>query len=188
MQMAIDYNAHSIWLSAKPVEVCVKDPSAYVIPPDEDFFYIGGESQISYSNSYNASTMGIYSQKSQDAYFIDGQSGSVSQISVSQIRDNPGIQEDDGYNNCSNAKVIECLRDMRQSVQLKQGAYILRIYNGTQNLQCSGRPYDIPVFLNTYQVSHNFDKPNAISLSFQFIRRCPVQNLNIGITVREGEQ
>lgn len=184
--MALDFLQHSLWVSTQPTtdaESTGKTTwSKYHNPPDSSFFYIGGNASVSYSNSYNANITGIYSKGTNEAYFTDTASGSVSQISVSGQRVQPANPDDSNINNCSNAKVIELLRQMKSTPQLGQGAYIFRMYNNTQKLASYGRAYDIPVYLDNFSVSTSQDNPNILNISLKFIRRSPVLGLNLGTT------
>jgi hypothetical protein len=192
----IDPTKHSIWLSAKPTSNGKGNDnddtwSSYKLPSDDSFFYLGGENSYSYSNSYNATTTGVYAQGSTGALFVDSGSGSVSNINVSAVR----IQPDEPYdptpsdtqsimdmnlNNCSNARLIEVLRNMRGVQQLNQGAYILRLYNSSMIQGTEDQGYDLPVYLASVTTSIEMDSPNTLKISLSFVRRSPVKNINIG--------
>jgi hypothetical protein len=194
----IDPTKHSIWLSAKPTSNGKGNDnddtwSSYKLPSDDSFFYLGGENSYSYSNSYNATTTGVYAQGSTGALFVDSGSGSVSNINVSAVR----IQPDEPYdptpsdtqsimdmnlNNCSNARLIEVLRNMRGVQQLNQGAYILRLYNSSMIQGTEDQGYDLPVYLASVTTSIEMDSPNTLKISLSFVRRSPVKNINIGTT------
>ena len=194
----IDPTKHSIWLSAKPTSNGKGNDnddtwSSYKLPSDDSFFYLGGENTYSYSNSYNATTTGVYAQGSTGALFVDSGSGSVSNINVSAVR----IQPDEPYdptpsdtqsimdmnlNNCSNARLIEVLRNMRGVQQLNQGAYILRLYNSSMIQGTEDQGYDLPVYLASVTTSIEMDSPNTLKISLSFVRRSPVKNINIGTT------
>lgn len=90
-----------------------------------------------------------------------------------------------GYdaNNCSNAKVVEYLRQMKNTMQLKQGAYILRVYNQRQKVSGQGSYVDFPVYLDTYSANTDMDAPNITSITLRLIRRGPRAGQEIGLTV-----
>ena len=185
----IDYDNHSFWLSSQPTQ---KGAGwTYSMPPDESFFYLGGSLSFSYSNTYSANVVGIptddtegeLTRTPEDAYFTDTASGSVATFSISCIRAQPLDPDDTGINACSNAKVQKLLRSMKNAMQLAQGAYILRIYNNTQNPNTRGIPYDIPVYLDSYNCVKNQERPFELNMSLQFTKRSPIQGINIGSTI-----
>lgn len=194
----IDPTKHSIWLSAKPTSNGKGNDnddtwSSYKLPPDDSFFYLGGENSYSYSNSYNATTTGVYAQGSTGALFVDSGSGSVSNINVSAVRIQPEQPYDPtptntqsimdvNLNNCSNARLIEVLRNMRGVQQLNQGAYILRLYNSSMIQGTEDQGYDLPVYLASVTTSVEMDSPNTLKINLSFVRRSPVKNINIGTT------
>ena len=185
----IDYDNHSFWLSSQPTQ---KGTGwTYSMPSDESFFYLGGSLSFSYSNTYSANVVGIptddtegeLTRTPEDAYFTDTASGSVATFSISCIRAQPLDPDDTGINACSNAKVQKLLRSMKNAMQLAQGAYILRIYNNTQNPNTRGIPYDIPVYLDSYNCVKNQERPFELNMSLQFTKRSPIQGINIGSTI-----
>ncbi|MBQ1294508.1 MAG: hypothetical protein IIY21_10740 [Clostridiales bacterium] len=185
----IDYDNHSFWLSSQPAQ---KGAGwTYSMPPDESFFYLGGSLSFSYSNTYSVNVVGIptddtegeLTRTPEDAYFTDTASGSVATFSISCIRAQPLDPDDTGINACSNAKVQKLLRSMKNAMQLAQGAYILRIYNNTQNPNTRGIPYDIPVYLDSYNCVKNQERPFELNMSLQFTKRSPIQGINIGSTI-----
>jgi len=185
----IDYDNHSFWLSSQPTQ---KGTGwTYSMPPDESFFYLGGSLSFSYSNTYSVNVVGIptddtegeLTRTPEDAYFTDTASGSVATFSISCIRAQPLDPDDTGINACSNAKVQKLLRSMKNAMQLAQGAYILRIYNNTQNPATRGIPYDIPVYLDSYNCVKNQERPFELNMSLQFTKRSPIQGINIGSTI-----
>ena len=194
----IDPTKHSIWLSAKPTSNGKGNDnddtwSSYKLPSDDSFFYLGGENSYSYSNSYNATTTGVYAQGSTGALFVDSGSGSVSNINVSAVRIQPEQPYDPtpsdtqsimdvNLNNCSNARLIEVLRNMRGVQQLNQGAYILRLYNSSMIQGTEDQGYDLPVYLASVTTSVEMDSPNTLKINLSFVRRSPVKNINIGTT------
>ena len=187
----LDYDTHSFWLSTEPT-VTTQTPTSitYSMPSDDSFFYLGGSLTFSYSNTYSATVVGIptsdtegdLTRTPEDAYFTDTASGSVSTFSINSIRAQPLNPDDTTINECSNAKVQKLLRTMKNAMQLSQGAYILRIYNNTQNPKTRGIPYDIPVFLDSYNCVKNQDRPNELNIAIQLTKRSPINGINIGTT------
>lgn len=181
--IVLDFRTHSLWLSTQPITPGEQD-NTYITPPDDSFVYLGGNISFNYSNTYNATTTGIYGKDSTAAYFIDAASGSVSKISVSAERVQPLSPVDDlsNLNNVSNAKLKKLLYAMKNTVQLRQGAYVLRLYNHTWNIDSEGIAYDFPVFLENYNVSNNLDSPNTIQIQLTFTKRNPLSGITLGNT------
>lgn len=193
--MSLDYNSHSFWLSSAPTQVTYYSTyTAYSMPPDSSFFYLGGSLSFSYSNTYSATITGIptddttgeLTRTPEDAYFTDSASGSISTMSINCIRAQPRDPDDTDINLCSNAKVQKLLREMKNSMQLNQGAYILRIYNATQNPDTLGIPFDIPVYLDSYTAVTTQDRPFELNLSLQLTKRSPAPGINLGNTQYSG--
>ena len=91
----------------------------------------------------------------------------------------------------SNKKFLEKLLECRTSIQMMQNAYVLRIYhieqtsiikhNDTSELQAfrnDTTPKELYVFLNRYDYTLNLDRPNELSMSFEFILRNKLKGYN----------
>lgn len=91
----------------------------------------------------------------------------------------------------SNKKFLEKLLECRTSIQMMQNAYVLRIYHIEQTsiikhsdpseLQAfrnSTTPKELYVFLNRYDYTLNLDRPNELSMSFEFILRNKLKGYN----------
>lgn len=203
--MALDFVNHSFWISTEPTSTTQSGGNwSYSLPPDNSFIYLGGSLSFSYSNTYSASITGIptdaedgLTRTPEDAYFIDSASGSISTMSINCIRAQPRTtvepseDNDYNYNDCSNATVQRALRRMKNAMQLTQGAYILRIYNATQNPMTFGVPYDIPVYIDSYNTSTTQDRPYELNISLQLTKRSPLNGITVGETtygITEGTQ
>ena len=189
--MALDYTTHSIWISTAPAQPPLDShnkpiwgASTYTLPEDSTFIFLGGRTSFTYSNTYNANVMGIPGQTSASAYFTDSASGSVSDISISCIRVQPTDPDDtsQNLNNISNAKFKQMLYNMKNVMQLKQGAYILRLFNNTQNINASGKAFDFPVYLESYSAEVNQERPFEMNVSLKLKRRAPILGFNLGTT------
>lgn len=199
--MALDFNNHSFWLSRLPTNTTQTGGNwSYTLPPENSFFYLGGSLSFSYSNTYSASITGIptdaddgLTRTPEDAYFVDSGSGSISTISINCIRAQPrepvepSPLNNNNYNQCSNATVQKTLRAMKNAMQLSQGAYILRIYNATQNPRTFGQPFDIPVCIDSYNVSTTQDRPFELNISLQLTKRSPLNGITVGTTYYGAE-
>lgn len=91
----------------------------------------------------------------------------------------------------SNKKFLEKLLECRTSIQMMQNAYVLRIYHIEQTsiikhsdsseLQAfrnNTTPKELYVFLNRYDYTLNLDRPNELSMSFEFILRNKLKGYN----------
>lgn len=174
-------NSHSLWISTQPTSIS----NDRLIPPlPNTYVYLGGNSEITYDNQYNAGVVGVYKQPSSEAYFVDSTGGSVSQISISCTRVQPINYDDSSTDlaNISNGKFIMLLEEMKQKTQLLQGAYILRMYNTTQNAKTSGIPYDIPVYIVNFTYKYNLEQPNVINITLKLIKRNYTEGFSLGTT------
>lgn len=181
--MSLDYNQHSLWLSYLP---CTdNNDGTYNLPPDYSFFYLGGHASFSYSISYSGTSTGIPSQDSSQAIYVDSAAGCVANINVRTVRVQEPTYDDstEDVSECSNARVVTLLRQMKNTMQLKQGAYILRVYNQRQKVSGQGSYVDFPVYLDTYSANTDMDAPNITSITLRLIRRGPRAGQEIGLTV-----
>lgn len=185
--MAID-RKYSLWISTIP-----QNNNGYV--PDFYFMYIGSTAQLPMNITYNSSTVGILGDTPDTAIFVDGTGGAVLKMSISAVRPNLpqilGIDTRivDEPNTCSNKKFIETLTNMRSAIQMMNPAYILRAYNlSTLSLKDydtplplieakrSGQPIEIPVYLDSFDVSIDLEQPNVVNANLNLIQR----NLKVG--------
>lgn len=212
----IDYRSHSVWLSSVPCQTTDNTSQGsnitttyYTVPVDDLFFHLGGEVSFSYSNSTGAKLVGVYSTGPEGAVFVDSAQGCVSTISLSTVRVNPATPNDTStsLDSISNKKVIELLSSMRgNNTQLKNGAFILRLYNirtnmpilsdsaSTRLISVYGTSQDSPVvegdgyfaeycvFLNSFDYSFEDGNPNVLNISLQMTVRSPKAGYNLGTT------
>ena len=91
----------------------------------------------------------------------------------------------------SNKKFLEKLLECRTSIQMMQNAYVLRIYHIEQTspfkhntasklhaFRNDTTPKELYVFLNRYDYTLNLDRPNELSMSFEFILRNKLKGYN----------
>lgn len=197
---ALDFSAHSVWLSPSPC-TSSSDWGTFYVPRADQFFFLGGDAELNYASTYNASITGVYGKTYSDAYFVDGSSGCVCSLSLSCVRVQPPDFDDDSgnLNNISNARALSILRTMRgANTQLNQGAYVLRVGNAVMNM-----PFSLPrsdedpsprkgsgegwymeyyVFLNDYSVGYSSDAPNVLTISLSMTIRSPIPGFNLGTT------
>lgn len=181
--MAID-SKYSLWLSTRPW-------SSDSPLTDQDFMYIGSSSAYPQSISYNSSTTGILGQTPDTAIFVDGVGGAVMRINLSAIRAQPVTYNDSQPNSYSNKAFIEKMLEMRSRIQMMDNAYVLRAYNLTTlnkqdeektlsqiELKRNGDPKEKFVFIDTFEVTLNMERPNEINVSIQFIERNKLVGFN----------
>lgn len=174
--MAID-TKYSLWLSTRPWD----DSNPLT---DADFMYIGNSSQYPQSISYNSSITGILGQSPDTAIFVDGVGGAVMRINLSAIRPQPKVIDDTQPNYFSNKAFIEKMLTMRSAIQMMSPAYVLRAYNLTMlnksdenktpaeiQLKRQGDPKEKYVYMDTFDITYNQERPNEINVSIQFIER-----------------
>lgn len=174
--MTID-TRYSLWLSTRPYSS--NNPLT-----DQDFMYIGNSSTYPQSISYNQGTTGVLGQPPDTAIFVDGVGGAVTRINLSTIRPQPTQYDDVSPNYFSNKKFIEKMIEIRSRIQMMDNAYVLRAYNLTILNQSDkdltleqieekrkGDPKEKYVFIESFEVTYNLERPNELNVSMTFIER-----------------
>lgn len=157
----------SVFLSLKPYDPTKLYKTSTL---KEDFLYLCAECLPSYSITYGLSTMGIFGRGTEEAIVIDSMTGPIGRISVSGSR--IGDKE---YG--SNAYFTKKIREMRSIMQLKNNAYILRIYNSRiiddkgDILEGDDSFHDFYVFLKAVNYSVKGGTPNILNVSISLVQR-----------------
>lgn len=155
--------------------------------------YVGSSASLPMNISYNSSVVGILGESPDSAVFVDGTGGAVMRMTISAVRPNifTRIATSEDPNTCSNKAFIEKLIKMRSSIQMMDNAFVLRIYNlSTLNMKDysrsisyieakrSGPPKEIPVFIESFDISLDMSQPNQISVTLNLILRNKLKGYN----------
>lgn len=143
---------------------------------DEDFLYVCSNCYPSYDVSYGLSTMGIYGQGTEGAIVVDAMTGAVGRVNVSGQRIG-----DEKYG--SNAYFAKEIRRMRSVMQLKENAYVLRIYNSELDTidKCTDIKdsyKDFYVYLKDVSFSVKGGQPKVLDVTLGLIQRNKYQGFN----------
>ena len=105
-------------------------------------------------------------------------------INLSGIRAQPASPNDSAPNTYSNKAFIEKMLAIRSSIQMMGNAYVLRAYNLTtlnkqdqeatlSRIQAlrAGNPKEKYVYVDTFDISLNAERPNEVNVSITFIER-----------------
>lgn len=172
-------NGYALWLSTQPA-----DNNGHA----DNFMFIGSAQSYPVQAVHSSSTTGILGQGPDKAIYVDGVSGIVIKVNISAIR--PYIEDSsDQVVPTSNQAFAKKLEEIRSSIQMEKNAYVLRVYNiqthtpATQGASASERlAYannnyrDLFVFIDSYDLSWDADRPNEMNVSISFIMR----NLLVG--------
>lgn len=172
-------NGYALWLSIQPA-----DDNGQA----SNFMYIGSSASYSVQAVHSSSTTGILGQRPDQAIYVDGANGIVIKVNISAIR--PQIEGcDDSVVPTSNKAFADKLEEIRSRVQMQSNAYVLRVYNiqtynpANRNASAQERYTqkqnnykDLYVFLDSYDLNWDMDRPNEMNVSMSFIMR----NLLVG--------
>jgi len=191
---------YSMWLSAYPLTGTVP----WTIS-DDSFMFLGvTEGGFDFNINYGGTIKGIYGKHPRDAIYMDRTGGAVGQISATLLRYQPQnpddrstqIARDRGLqvggvslNNISNYAILEEFVRMRTTIQLRNNAYVLRIYRGFGNafFKQSGGQSDpripsgnankgyvqYPIYLTKAEGKFIADRPNEITVTISATMRNP---------------
>ena len=161
-------DGYALWLSTEPARTDGNDK----------FMFIGSSAQYPVQAVHSSSTTGILGQTPDKAIYVDGVNGIVIKVNISAIR--PHIEGcDDSQIPTSNQAFADKLLEIRSKVQMADRAYILRAYNiqGHQPHKQAGHEYrDLYVYIDSYDLSWDMDRPNEMNVSISFVMR----NLEVG--------
>lgn len=150
--------------------------------------YIGSGNSHSGSVSYMLSTVGIIGKSTANAIVVDGGTGPVDTFNFQCTRVNPVSYSDPGitpgntndYTNCSNAFFRKKIKAMRETIQMENNAYVLRIYNLSQRSHSDtaehkntvySTPLELYVFLNTCTDALNSLNPLNLDVNINLTMR-----------------
>lgn len=169
----------SIFLSRQPLD---EDTDYAKTPEDEnfekEFLYVCSEAYPSYSVNYMMTSFGMPGQGTENAIVIDSMSGAIGRLNISGIR-----MGDAEYG--SNAFFQKEIRKMRSILQLRNNAYILRIYNASMldskgKLKSIGDTYvDFYVFLKGVNCSISAGSPKVMNVGITLVQRNPLKGFNV---------
>ena len=173
----------SIFLSRQPLVANKKYAKTPDDTPDDknfktEFLYVCSEAYPSYSVNYMMTSFGMPGLGTENAIVIDSMSGAIGRLNVSGIR-----VGDAEYG--SNAFFQKEIRKMRSILQLRNNAYILRIYNASMldsegKLKSIGDTYvDFYVFLKGINCSVSAGSPKVMSVGITLVQRNPLMGFNV---------
>ena len=152
-------NGYALWLSTQPANDL-----------GNTFMFIGSSASFPLQAVHSSSTTGILGQRPDKAIYVDGATGIVIKINISAIR--PYLEEcDDSSIPTSNRAFAQKLEEIRSSVQMEKPAYLLRVYNIDWSKNKSNNYKELPVFLDSYDLSWDMDRPNEMNVSISFVMR-----------------
>lgn len=169
----------SIFISRQPLVV----NKTYAKTPEDDnfkeqFLYVCSDSYPSYSVNYMMTSFGMPGMGTENAIVIDSMSGAIGRLSVTGIR-----VGDEIYG--SNAFFQTEIRKMRSILQLRNNAYILRIYNASM-LDSDGKLKSIGdtfveffVFLKGVNCSISAGRPKIMDVGMTLVQRNPLMGFNV---------
>ena len=149
---------------------------------ENSFICLGSVQSFGFTNTFSGSVTGILSRPTNEAIYVDSMQGAYDRLAITTLRitdpsasytagsvstDNPYLDSISGSDLSTDA-FIRKLIEMRQTVQMKNNAFILRIYNvemGNSNYK------SLPVFLDSFTVRLEMDRPFETQFDFNFIIR-----------------
>lgn len=175
--MSFTFNSnkgYALWLSTAPA-----NDSGVA----SKFMYIGSSASYPIQAVHSSSTTGILGQTPDKAIYVDGVNGIVIKVNISAIR--PYFEDsDDSTVPTSNQAFADKLEELRSKVQMQDNAYVLRVYNIqthsplTKDASISERETyksnnykDLYVFIDSYDLTWDMDRPNEMEVSISFIMR-----------------